>query len=225
MADSEVTHRTAAQWGPDRLGAHPAPGSDEIADLPLTEYLPRPHGQTVRQLLARTATRNDASFILMVGSSASGETRALSEAVTGVLPDWPLLRPADAEELSAWVEASLVGPHTVLWLDEAQRYLDGAPGERAAKALGRLLDQVAPLAVVGTIWPDHLRRLTESCVDGRDEAPHVRALLTGRHPRITVPDTLSGDSPAVAAAAARDPRVAPEKLGLVLRGVDVHHHQ
>ncbi|MFF9066545.1 hypothetical protein ACF09E_14445 [Streptomyces sp. NPDC014891] len=205
MAESENAHRPAARWDPERLGVHPALGSDEIADLPLTEYLPRPHDQTLRQILARTASRAGASFILLVGSSASGKTRALYEAVTVALPDWPLMRPADAEELCAWAEASLVGPRTVLWLDEAQRYLDGAQGERAAKELGRLLDRIAPLAVVGTVWPDHLRRLTE----GRgDEAPHVRALLTGRHPRIMVPDTLSAAAPAVAAAAARDPRMA-----------------
>ncbi|MEV4942881.1 hypothetical protein [Streptomyces zaomyceticus] len=205
MAEDEVTHRTVAQWDPEILGVHLAPGSDEISDLPLTEYLPRPHDQTLRMLLARTVSRTDASFVLLVGSSASGKTRALYESVAGVLPDWPLVRPADAEELSAWIEASFVCPRTVLWLDEAQRYLDGAQGERAAKALVRLLDQVAPLAVVGTMWPDHLRRLTESC---GGEAPHVRTLLTGRHPRIAVPDTLPADSPAVAAAAARDPRLA-----------------
>ncbi|WP_277436744.1 hypothetical protein [Streptomyces sp. SPB162] len=174
----------------------------------MTEYLPRPHDETLRQRLAGTAATNDAAFVLLVGRSASGKTRAAYEAVAAVLPDWPVVHPADADELAAWIEASHIGPRTVLWLDEAQRYLTGAPGERAARALARLLDQVAPLSVVGTMWPEHLRRLTESRRDSGDETPHTHALLTGRHAMITVPDTLSGDSSAVAAAAARDPRLA-----------------
>ncbi|MFE5941676.1 hypothetical protein [Streptomyces sp. NPDC056480] len=208
MSDSRARHRTAAQWEPVRLGVHPAPGPDETVDPPLTEYLPRPHDETLRQRLARTAATNDAAFVLLVGRSASGKTRAVYEAVAAVLPDWPVVHPADADELAAWIEASHIDPRTVLWLDETQRYLNGAPGERAAKALGRLLDRVAPLAVVGTMWPEHLRRLTANRRDGGDDSPHTRALLTGRHAMITVPDTLSGDSPAVAAAAARDPRLA-----------------
>lgn len=208
MRDDEDPHRTAAQWDPGRLGVHPAPGPDDTVELPLTEYLPRPHDETLRQRLARTAATNDASFVLLVGRSASGKTRGAYEAVAAVLPDWPVVHPADADELAAWIEAAHIGPRTVLWLDEAQRYLNGAPGERASRLLGRLLYQVAPLVVVGTMWPEHLRRLTESRRGGEDEYPHTRALLTGRHAMIAVPDTLSGDAPAVAAAAARDPRLA-----------------
>ncbi|MER6155470.1 hypothetical protein ABT147_07965 [Streptomyces sp. NPDC001868] len=204
MPDGEARRRTAAQWDPVRLGVHPAPGPDSTLDLPLTEYLPRPHDETLRQRLARTAATNDAVFVLLVGRSASGKTRAVYEAVAAVLPDWPVVHPADADELIA----ADIGARTVLWLDETQRYLNGVSGERAARALGRLLDQVAPLAVVGTMWPEHLRRLTESRRDGEDESPYIRALLTRRHAMIAVPDTLSGDTPALAAAAARDPRLA-----------------
>ncbi|MGV9454833.1 tetratricopeptide repeat protein [Streptomyces sp. NPDC003635] len=200
MPDGETGTRTAAQWGAVRLGVHPAPGPDGSVDLMLPDYLPRPHDETLRQRLTRAAATNDAVFVLLVGRSSSGKTRAVYEAVAAVLPDWPVLHPVDADELIA----EDVGPRTVLWLDEAQRYLSGATGEGAARQIGRLLDKVAPLAVVGTMWPEHLRRFAES----RDEAPHAWALLTGRHPTVTVPDTLPGDSPAVAAAAARDPRIA-----------------
>ncbi|MEU1470044.1 hypothetical protein ABZ434_17645 [Streptomyces sp. NPDC005761] len=204
MSDDEAPGRTASRWDPVRLGVHLAPGRDGSADQPLTEYLPRPHDETLRQRLAHTAATNDAVFVLLVGRSASGKTRAAYEAVAAVLPDWPVVHPADTDDLIA----ADIGPRTVLWLDEAQRYLNGAPGERAARALRQLLDRVAPLAVVGTMWPEHLRRLTENRRDGEDEAPLVRALLTGRHAMITVPDTLPADTPAVAAAAARDPRIA-----------------
>ncbi|MDT9698439.1 hypothetical protein [Streptomyces sp. P17] len=186
------------------MGVHPAPAPDGTIDLPLTEYLPRPHDDTLRQRLARTAATHGAVFVLLVGRSASGKTRAVYEAVAAVLPDWPVVHPADADELAA----ADIGPRTVLWLDETQRYLCGASGERSARALGRVLDQVAPLAVVGTIWPETLRRLTENSRGDEGESPHIRALLTGRHAVIAVPDTLTGDASAVAAAAARDARLA-----------------
>ncbi|CCK25601.1 hypothetical protein BN159_1222 [Streptomyces davaonensis JCM 4913] len=204
MPDGEARLRTALQWDPVRLGVHPAPGLDDGVDLPPTEYLLRPHDETLRGLLARSAATNRGVFVLLVGRSASGKTRAAYEAVKAVLPDWPVLYPTDADELTA----ADVAPRTVLWLDEAQRCLSGAVGERAARALVRLLDEVAPLAVVGTMWPEHLRRLTERTRGVEDEFAHTHALLTGRHTRIAVPDTLSVDSPEVAAAAARDPRLA-----------------
>lgn len=204
MHDGETRRRTAAEWDPLRLGVHPAPAPDGTVDLPLTEYLPRPHDDTLRQRLARTVAMHGSVFVLLVGRSASGKTRAVYEAVAAVLPDWPLVYPADADELAA----ADIGPRTVLWLDEAQRYLCGTSGERSARAVGRLLDHVAPLAVVGTIWPETLRRLTENSRSDGDESPHTRGLLTGRHAMIAVPDTLSGDASAVAAAAARDPRLA-----------------
>lgn len=207
MADETVQLRTAAEWDPVRLGVHPAPGPDGAMDLPLTEYLARPHDATLRRRLARTAETNQAALVLLVGRSASGKTRALYEAVAAVLPDWPVLFPADAEELAEWVEGDGIDPRTVLWLNETQRYLDGAAGERAARALGRLLDRVAPLAVVGTMWPEHMRRLTAR-QNGLESAPHTLALLTGPHGMITVPDTLSGDAAAVDSAAVRDPRIA-----------------
>ena len=207
MADETVQLRTAAEWDPVRLGVHPAPGPDGAMDLPMTEYLARPHDATLRRRLARTAETNQAALVLLVGRSASGKTRALYEAVAAVLPDWPVLFPADAEELAEWVEGDGIDPRTVLWLNETQRYLDGAAGERAARALGRLLDRVAPLAVVGTMWPEHMRRLTAR-QNGLESAPHTLALLTGPHGMITVPDTLSGDAAAVDSAAVRDPRIA-----------------
>ncbi|MER6677878.1 hypothetical protein [Streptomyces sp. NPDC000983] len=204
MPEPQGHRRPAPHWDPVRLGVHPAPGLDDTVDLPPTEYLPRPHDETLRGLLARSVAGREGVFVLLVGRSASGKTRAAYEAVKAVLPDWPVLFPADAEELAS----ARVGPRTVLWLDEAQRCLSGAAGECAARALTRLLDDVAPLAVVGTMWPEHLRRLTERSRGVEDEFPHAQALLTGRHIRIAVPDTLPADAPEVAAAAARDPRLA-----------------
>lgn len=210
QAEHEPAHplRTVAQWDPARLGVRPAPGPGGAWDLPLTEYLLRPHDTTLRRRLGRAAAANDTVLVLLVGRSASGKTRAAYEAVADVLPDWPVLFPADADELIAWIDARGIDPRTVLWLNETQDYLTGATGERAAHALERLLQRVAPLAVVGTLWPEHLRRMTDRHGTAGEQSPQVRALLTGRHTMIEVPDTLAGPAEALAQAATRDPRMA-----------------
>ncbi|MFF3216766.1 hypothetical protein ACFYYB_39865 [Streptomyces sp. NPDC002886] len=219
-----TTLRPAARWDPLRLGVHPAPDTDGSGDGPLPVYLERPHDVTLRRRLGHAAQSGSTVFVLLVGRSATGKTRAAWEGVREALPDWPVLFPSDARELAAWTAQNGIDGRTVLWLDEAQRYLSGASGEEAARAVLRLMEEVAPLAVVGTIWPEHLRRLTEGGQDrwgpGPEAGPgagagagagaghHVRALLTGRHVVIHVPDALPARLPGLTGAAARDPRVA-----------------
>ncbi|MFJ8011283.1 hypothetical protein [Streptomyces sp. NPDC096339] len=204
--------RPAGRWDPLRLGVHPAPDSDGSADVDLPTYLERPHDITLRGRLAQASRSGAAVFVLLVGRSTTGKTRSVYEAVREELPDWPVLVPADAVELAEWAAQDGVDGRTVLWLDEIQRFLSGAAGEEAARALLRLQDEVTPLAVVGTIWPEHLRQLTEgfdrSSETGSTAGHYVRALLTGRHTVIQVPDTLPARLPGLAGAAARDPRVA-----------------
>ncbi|MFJ6986777.1 MULTISPECIES: hypothetical protein [unclassified Streptomyces] len=200
--------RTAERWDPVALGVHPAPGPDGAADLPLTEYLRRPHDEALRHRLAHAAAADRGVFVVLVGRSASGKTRAAYEAVRAALPEWPVLVPADAVQLTTWVEEDGVDARTVLWLNESQRYLTGSAGETAARALGRLLERVAPLAVVGTLWPEHVRRLTGGGQSGGDDNFQARTLLTSPHATIGVPDTLPAHLPETARAAARDPRLA-----------------
>ncbi|MCX4775576.1 hypothetical protein OG435_02005 [Streptomyces sp. NBC_01264] len=215
-----TTLRTAGRWDPLWLGVHPAPDPDGSGDGPLPAYLERPHDVTLRRRLGHAAQSGTTVFVLLVGRSATGKTRAAWEAVREVLPDWPVLFPSDARELAAWTAQNGIDGRTVLWLDETQRYLSGADGEEAARAVLRLMEEVAPLAVVGTIWPEHLRRLTEGSRDrwgpGPETGPgagpgaghHVRALLSGRHTVVDVPDSLPARLPGLTGAAARDPRVA-----------------
>ncbi len=85
---------------------------------------------------------------VLVGGSSIGKTRALYEAVTECLPDWPLLAPRNSEELSRWLATDAVDRRTVLWLDEAQRFLP-----MLATELHHLLIQIPELAVVATMCP------------------------------------------------------------------------
>ena len=91
------------------------------------EYVPRDtdHAEGgVRAKVAAAAERG--GFVLLVGGSSVGKTRSAFEAVTALLPDWWLVHPAGPDEVAAL--AATPTTQTVVWLDELQRYLDGASG-------------------------------------------------------------------------------------------------
>ena len=76
-------------------------------------------------------------FVLLVGDSTAGKTRAAFEAVRGTLADHVLIRPAARDAVAAAVGRAARERRCVLWLDDLESYL-GAGGLTAAQA-GRLL--------------------------------------------------------------------------------------
>ena len=83
-----------------------------------------------------------------------------------------------------------IGPRTVVWLNEAQFYLDTAEaglGERVAAGLRELLRDPgrAPVLVLATVWPQFWGALTVRPAGGEDRHAQARELLAGHD--ITVP--------------------------------------
>ena len=83
-----------------------------------------------------------------------------------------------------------IGPRTVVWLNEAQFYLDvadGGLGERVAAGLRELLRDPAraPVLVLATLWPQFWDGLTARPEGGADPHAQARELLAGHD--ITVP--------------------------------------
>lgn len=109
--------RPIAEWNPFALGIHHAITADN-AETPLPAYLPRDHDH---QLAAALSDTTHSQMIVLVGSSSTGKTRAMYEAVTrhDILRAWPVRCPRTAEQLLA----DNIPPNTVLWLNEAQEYL------------------------------------------------------------------------------------------------------
>jgi TPR repeat protein len=137
---------------PRRLGVHAAISVPGIPEEVLPEYVPRDvdtaeHG--VRARVAVAAQRG--GFILLVGGSSVGKTRCAAEAVKTVLPDWWLAHPGGPAEVAALAQSP--PPQMVVWLDELQRYLDGAPG-LAGRVIRALLNAPHAVVIIGTLWPD-----------------------------------------------------------------------
>ena len=146
---------------------------------------------------------------------------------------WRLWHPIDPSRPEAALrELPGIGPRTVVWLNEAQFYLDAADGglgERVAAGLRELLRDPAraPVLVLATLWPQFWDGLTARPEGGADPHNNARELLAGHD--ITVPAAFTaaqlqrlgeaGDARlAQAAAGAQDGQViqflagAPELL-------------
>ncbi|MFJ9782664.1 hypothetical protein ACIRSS_23995 [Amycolatopsis sp. NPDC101161] len=146
---------------PRMLGVHAAiqtpqspedtqPGLGE-GELPL--YVLRDFDADLRTKLTLAAQQG--GFVLLVGDSSVGKTRALFEAVKATMSDWWLLHPSDAEPLREF--AARPTGRTVVWLDELQDYLDFAGGVPA----GQIRELIARgVVLVATCWPgEHNKRM------------------------------------------------------------------
>jgi uncharacterized protein YidB (DUF937 family) len=222
---------------PFALEVHrPVQAEDSQPGLPeLPPYVPRDHDAELG-LVVRTAAEGRSGIAVLVGGSSTGKTRACWEALQSLRdqePGWRLWHPIDPTRPDAALRGmSGIGPRTVVWLNEAQFYLDvadGGLGERVAAGLRELLRDPArtPVLVLATLWPQFWDTLTARSAGGADPHPQARELLAGRDitvPAAFTPDQLrrlgeAGDARlAQAAAAAQDGQViqflagAPELL-------------
>jgi len=183
---------------PFALEVHRPVQPDELHDdLPaLPAYVPRDHDAELGSVVRAAAAGSSSSsrIAVLVGGSSTGKTRACWEAL-GLLRDqlgpWRLWHPIDPSRPEAAL-AGLpgVGPRTVVWLNEAQLYLDVADrglGERVAAGLRELLRDPsrAPVLVLATLWPQYWDDLTARPAGGADLHAQARELLDGHD--ITVP--------------------------------------
>ena len=172
----------------------PVQPEDAPPGLPvLPPYVAREHDQVLGQVV-RPAADGRSGIAVLVGGSSTGKTRACWEALALLRdrdPPWRLWHPIDpSHPEAALAELPGIGPRTVVWLNEAQFYLDPADaglGEKVAAGLRELLRDPgrAPVLVLATLWPRFWDTLTARPADGEDRHAQARELLAGHH--ITVP--------------------------------------
>jgi hypothetical protein len=202
VADGKPAGRLLAEaTDPFALEVHrPVATDDPPPGLPmLPVYVPREHDRELAEVV-RAAAAGTSGIAVLVGGSSTGKTRACWEALR-LLRDqpqqWRLWHPIDPTRPEAALRGlPSIGPRTVLWLHEAQFYLDAAagdPGERIAAGLRELLrDPVrAPVLVLATLWPQYWDSLTARPAAGADPHAQARELLAGRD--ISVPAAFTAD--------------------------------
>ena len=200
---------------PFALEVHrPVLPEDAPAGLPeLPTYVPREHDQLLGEVV-RAAAEGRSGIAVLVGGSSTGKTRACWEALH-LLRDqsgpWWLWHPIDPTRPAAALrDLPGIGPRTVVWLNEAQFYLEAAEGglgERVAAGLRELLRDPgrAPVLVLATLWPQFWDTLTVRPDGGDDRHAQARDLLAGHD--IAVPAALT-PSQVRQLAGAEDPRLA-----------------
>ena len=194
---------------------HPVEPDVPRPGLPvLPEYVPREHDAALAEVV--TAAAAGASGIaVLVGGSSTGKTRACWQALEllrGLEPGWLLWHPIDSQ--AALDQLPGVGPRTVVWLNEAQRYLATADGtgERVAAGLRDLLRDQArgPIVVLATLWQDFWDELTVRPPERADLHAQARELLDGHD--IPVPPAFTGEQLRDLPRAG-DPRLAQAAAG------------
>ena len=171
---------------PVRLGVHRAATPSNAAPGGRTSkpsspaYVPRDIDGELREQLAA------GGFVLLVGDSTAGKSRAAFEAVSGTLTGHVLICPAGRDAIAAAVDRAARERRSVLWLDDLERYL-GTGGLTAAQ-MGRLLTWDGHHRIVmATIRAAEQARLTAdiSGDDARRQALAPRACSrpgrAGRH--------------------------------------------
>ncbi|WP_328508347.1 hypothetical protein OG981_53475 [Streptomyces mirabilis] len=217
--------RPVSQWDPHDLQVHrlAAPGGPQPL---LTPYVTRQLDAQLAQHLQRAATGHS-EVVFLVGSTATGKTRACWEAVRTHLPDWTIWHPwPSAESADELIEQMLrLSARTVIWLDEAQRVFSSPDGERVLAVLRTVLSapERGPLLVLGTLWPQYAEQFTALPSPSRpDPSPHARALLQ-QAALCAVPDHFTrqeqiiaqnlGDARLAGTARLDDTRVLPMLTG------------
>jgi tetratricopeptide (TPR) repeat protein len=135
------------------LGVHKAI-EVERADTALPVYVPRDVDEGrggIRPKLRGAARRG--GLVVLVGGSSVGKTRSAYEAVRDLFPDWWLVHPDPADP--RWpgkLTETKIAP-TVVWLDELQRYFEGAH-PLTSDQVRALLRADAQIVMIGTLWPE-----------------------------------------------------------------------
>jgi hypothetical protein len=181
----------------------------------LPAYVRRGHDAALAAVVTAAAD-GTSGIALLVGGSSTGKTRACWQALEllrGLEPGWRLWHPIDPQGALAGLPGA--EPRTVVWLNEAQRYLDpgDSTGEKVAAGLRDLLRDRdrGPVLVLATLWPDRWSELTVRPPAGAlDPHAQARELLVGHD--IEVPAAFTEEQLRELQRAG-DPRLAQAAAG------------
>ncbi len=139
-------------------------------------YVPRDIDARLRDELAGSG------FVLLVGDSTAGKSRAAFEAVRAVLPDHALIVPDGREGVSAVVAGVVTRRRCVLWLNDLDRFL--GTGGLSAKHVGEVLAGAGHhRVIVGTLRTVEEDRLIAGGdgAEGRQRQRDSQAVLDQAH--------------------------------------------
>jgi tetratricopeptide (TPR) repeat protein len=191
------------------LGVHPSsrltglasPEGEPVGErVPI--YVPRDIDNELRNQLASS------SFVIVVGDSSAGKSRAAFEAVS-VLGDYILIVPWNREALAVAIDKAADTRRCVLWLDDLEAYL-GAGGLTRADIVRVLGDRRSHRVIMATLRSAEEALLTDEASGEEDRwqfRKGAREVLELAY-RIRLPRLFSQLEIERARARVWDPRIA-----------------
>ena len=190
--------------------AHPAAMASssqqaaQIIDEHVPAYVPRDIDAQLRERVA------SGGFVLLVGDSTAGKSRAAFEAMAAMVPGHLLIRPGSRSALGAAIARAAQARRCVLWLDDLENYL--GPGGLSVTQIGRLVTgQGHRRVIIATLRAAEQARLTGANPDGDDSARQilsdVRQVLDQAY-AITIPRIFTASEKDRAETRDWDPRIA-----------------
>jgi len=144
------------------MGVHPAAGVGGDPGGRVPPFVRRDVSEALASALG------PGRFVLIVGESTAGKTRAAYEAVRTLRGSWRLIDPIDRQAIDAAVRvAQRVRQPCVVWLDDLERFL-GTGGLTRAELQGLLHGRVREHCVVATMRTEEYARFTHAARRGRD---------------------------------------------------------
>ena len=198
---------------PIALGVHPsAPAGpaviqagESVPDSRVPPYVPRDIDGQLRECLAR------GGFVLLVGHSAAGKSRAAYEAMAATLPGHVLLAPAGRAGLAVAVGKAAETKRCVLWLNDLENFLGSGGGLTRTQITRLLAGDGHHRVIVATLRAAEERQITEEPAGVEDSArvinQHVRETLEQAH-RIELARLFTSEERERAQARSWDPRIA-----------------
>lgn len=139
---------------PIQLGVHPAPDAP-AGDAGAPRHPPFVARDMTPRLCGEVAVGS--GFVLLVGESTAGKTRAAYEAMRDLLPSYKLVAPADRAALVSLVHEICGNRRVVVWLDDLDLYLgaDGLTAGMVARMLAGPEQRILILATMSARAHEH----------------------------------------------------------------------
>lgn len=149
---------------PVALGVHPAAALDGDADDRVPLFVQRDMGGELERALG------PGRFVLVIGESTAGKSRAAFEAMRLLRGPWRVIEPVGREAVATAVRVAQRSRWPcVVWLDDLERFL-GTGGLTRADLQGLVHGQVREHCVIATMRTEEYARFTRA---GRGSAERV----------------------------------------------------
>ncbi len=145
---------------PLALGVHPAPSLGMLRRDRCPAFVARDIDSQLRQALRRNR------FVLLVGESTAGKSRAAYELVKAEFPGHRLVQPSGRDSVQAAAELAADTPRSVLWLDDLERFL--GYGGLTGTAVSGVLNAAGDRYIVATMRSEEYAKYSGRMAAGLD---------------------------------------------------------